>query len=131
MSNLPSFSSQQPELIYHSLPDGSRIQFSIMKHPDSLKPAVACDLCGKPIEITATGSLAYFTQHRGSKSCKRKERARQNAVEVTESQRILQSMVLLVFTNSYSNKIKKLLFQVQGAISQCRFIDTTNFKFKQ
>ena len=43
-----------------------------MKHPDSSTPAVAFDLCGKLIEITATGSLSYFSQHRSSKSCKKK-----------------------------------------------------------
>jgi hypothetical protein len=90
---IPSFSSfsSQPQFAHHSLP------LSIMKHPDSSKPAVAFDLCGKLIEITATGSLAYFIQHRGSKSCKKKERARQNAVMVSESQMTVQTMVLLVF----------------------------------
>lgn len=97
MSHPPSSSSQQPQFAHHSLPDGSHIQLIILEHPDSLKPAVACDLCGKPIEITATGSLAYFTQHRGSKSCKKKERARQNAVVISESRTILQTMVFLWF----------------------------------
>ena len=96
---MSSFHSQQPQFVYYSLPDGSHVQLSTMKHPDSSKPAVACDLCGKLIEITASGSLAYFSQHRGSKSCKKKERARGNAVMVSETRMILQTMVHLVFTN--------------------------------
>ena len=57
----------------HTLPDGSYIRLSIVQHPDSSKPAITCDLCSKLIEMTASGGLAYFTQHRGSKSCKKKE----------------------------------------------------------
>jgi len=44
----------------YTLPQGSSIQLEVVKHPNSSKPSVACDLCGKLIEMTATGSLSYF-----------------------------------------------------------------------
>ena len=79
----------------YTLPQGSSIQLEIVKHPDSSKPSVACDLCDKLIEMTASGSLSYFSQHRGSKSCKRKERVRQAAAVTRDAQIILQTMVRL------------------------------------
>jgi len=77
----------------YTLPQGSSIQLEIVKHPDSSKPSVACDLCDKLIEMTASGSLSYFSQHRGSKSCKRKERVRQAAAVTRDAQIILQTLV--------------------------------------
>ena len=86
--DLPS-SIQQPQSVDYSLPYGSHIQ----QHPDSSKPAVTFVLCGKLIEITATGSLSYFSQQRCPKSCVKKERARQNAAVVSESRITIHCML--------------------------------------
>ena len=45
--------------------------------------------------MTATGSLSYFSQHRGSKSCKKKEQVQQAATVTREAQTVLQTMVCL------------------------------------
>src|ERR1700677_710512 len=83
----------EPQFVTHKLSDGSNIWLSITKHPDSSKHAVVCDLCAMLIELTAGGGLSYFTQHRGSKACKKKEQRRQAAVVTREAQMVLSTMV--------------------------------------
>ena len=83
----PPFSKPIPFEMDHT--DESHIHLSIMKHPDSLKPAATCDLCGKLIEMTATGGNWPILAHRGSnlRLCKKKEQAR--AVVASESRMIV------------------------------------------
>ena len=83
----------EPQFVTHKLSDGSNIQLSITKHPDSSKHAVVCDLCATLIELTAGGGLWYFTQHRGSKACKNKEQRRQAAAVTREAQMALNTVV--------------------------------------
>jgi len=61
----------EPQFVTYKLSDGSNIQLSITKKPDSSKHAVVCDLRTTLIELTAGSSLSYFTQHRGSKATKK------------------------------------------------------------
>jgi hypothetical protein len=57
------------------------------------KPPAECDLCGTPVEKTASGGLTYFVKHRSSAKCLRAQRVRQAHLKDIEMQAIRKTMV--------------------------------------
>ena len=86
--------SEPPGFEDYALSDGSIVKLKVINPAGgSAKQLVVCDLCGKPIEKSATGSLSYFRTHRASKKCKKAQRAKETADIRREAHSVRESMV--------------------------------------